>query len=621
MIMKQYLTKIDLAAAGIIGLGVLLRIFLFISGRNPLDGDEAVMGMMGADINHGVRIPIYFYGQHYMGTLEVPLIALLQALGPESWKFSAWPLRLTGWTYFGLLGVTHFLLCRYFFGRRTALWSLFFICVGPYFWMEYSVRLRHAPLMMVMGEAAALAALTLRERWRTSQLFPPKRWFLFGIIVGLAWWHYQLVVVFFPALAVILLYPPSPIPSLLSSATDESALKRCLRYLAVILMSLPMLFLAILSVGKGSTWFWAHRETIYYPELIFIIATLFTGGFLLSLYVSKSPQELIPQRLAPAMSLLGFFLASLPTIYYLATVKEEFWVPGYTLNLSRFFARVVDTFLLEIAGFIEIVRYGQDLPSYVGIGPWTYAALVIYGLGSVLAIRAFIRPSHPNIRFGLSFMAVLALSVVIFNVIAPRSTSLEKPRFVFPFMLSASVVLGCLASYLIEAIRDERPNAKWIRRGISGFIVCGALVLWGSNWISMRPVEMDLSSGFEQENVEIVRALEENGVHRAMLHYNTDFMLLGHNLMFMSRMKIRFNELAITDRFIGLFEPGDFPGPLHAMVMNPQEAEMGERIADGFLAGPFLVYPLPPGETIGSYSKVLLSPDSPNNKDASDAND
>lgn len=615
MIMKKYLMKIDLTAVAIIALGLLLRIFLFVSGRNPLDGDEAVMGMMGADINHGVRIPIYFYGQHYMGTLEVPLIAFLQSLGPESWKFSAWPLRLTGWTYFSLLGVTHFLLCRYFFGRRTALWSLFFICVGPYFWMEYSVRLRHAPLMMVMGEAAALAAITLRERWRAFQIFPPKRWLLFGIIVGLAWWHYQLVIVFFPALALILLYSPSPISALFSATPDESRARRIAYYFAIILMAMPLLTLALLSLGKGSMWFWAHRDTLYYPQLMLIIVSLFLGGVALSLYLIKLMPESFSRRRAPIMALLGFFIASMPTIYYFAAFKGEFWVPGYALNLSRLLPRFLDTFLLEIAGFIEIVRYGQDNPSYSGIGLWSYIAIIIYGAGSILVLQILFKSSDKNQKFGVLFFLVLAVSVVCFNNIAPRSTSLEKPRFIFPFMLSASVVLGFFASHIMNAIQNGSRHAKWTQRTIATALSVGALVLWGSNWMSMRPVEMDMRTGFEKSNVEIIRKLEKHGVHRAMLHYNTDFMLLGHNLMFMSRMRIRFNEQAITDRFIGLVDPADYPGPLYAMVMSREEVQLDKNISGGFHAGPFFLYPLPEGEHVSNFARQIMNPNTQLNEE------
>ena len=67
---------------GAIALGIALRFALFATGRSALDGDEAIMGAMAYHVAHLEHFPLYFYGQHYMGALEIPPVALLMALVP-----------------------------------------------------------------------------------------------------------------------------------------------------------------------------------------------------------------------------------------------------------------------------------------------------------------------------------------------------------------------------------------------------------------------------------------------------------------------------------------------------------------------------------------------------------
>jgi len=46
-------------------LGLLLRIPLVLWGGTPLDGDEAIMGIMAKHISSGTAFPVFFYGQTY----------------------------------------------------------------------------------------------------------------------------------------------------------------------------------------------------------------------------------------------------------------------------------------------------------------------------------------------------------------------------------------------------------------------------------------------------------------------------------------------------------------------------------------------------------------------------
>jgi hypothetical protein len=65
-------------------LGVVWRISLTAVGAPPTNSDEATMGLASVHVNQGREMPIYFYGQHYMGTIEAYLSAPLVAMfGPS----------------------------------------------------------------------------------------------------------------------------------------------------------------------------------------------------------------------------------------------------------------------------------------------------------------------------------------------------------------------------------------------------------------------------------------------------------------------------------------------------------------------------------------------------------
>jgi hypothetical protein len=70
-------------------LALAVRIFLIIRSQNFLDGDEALIGIQAQRILHG-ELPIYDYGQPYMGSLEAYLMAIPVAL----FGASAWVLRI-----------------------------------------------------------------------------------------------------------------------------------------------------------------------------------------------------------------------------------------------------------------------------------------------------------------------------------------------------------------------------------------------------------------------------------------------------------------------------------------------------------------------------------------------
>ncbi|GAB3145427.1 hypothetical protein GCM10027290_25290 [Micromonospora sonneratiae] len=78
------LDRAALVAVGLVTAGLAYRLFLILAGIPPTNSDESTMAMAAAHIVEGRHYPAFFYGDHYMGTLEAYLAAPLFALfGPS----------------------------------------------------------------------------------------------------------------------------------------------------------------------------------------------------------------------------------------------------------------------------------------------------------------------------------------------------------------------------------------------------------------------------------------------------------------------------------------------------------------------------------------------------------
>ncbi|MBB5871403.1 hypothetical protein F4553_004782 [Allocatelliglobosispora scoriae] len=99
---------------GVLGMG--WRVWLTAQGAPPTNSDEATMGLAALHVSQGRDLPIYFYGQHYMGTIEAYLSApLVGIFGP-----SVWALRVPTVLLFGLFLILMFALVRRAFSAGLA---------------------------------------------------------------------------------------------------------------------------------------------------------------------------------------------------------------------------------------------------------------------------------------------------------------------------------------------------------------------------------------------------------------------------------------------------------------------------------------------------------------------
>ncbi len=171
---------------GIIATAVALRVVLCMLGWTPINSDEAVMNLMALHIAERGEHPIFFYGQHYMGTFEAYSgAALFRIFGP-----SMLIMRLEMIAFYAL-----FLFCLYVFTSKLyncyfALLVLVLAALGSVQVLRHQIEAIGAypelPFLLMLLFMIAYALCCHREGWlwqRRALLYVA-----WGFMAGLVLW-------------------------------------------------------------------------------------------------------------------------------------------------------------------------------------------------------------------------------------------------------------------------------------------------------------------------------------------------------------------------------------------------------------------------------------------------
>lgn len=181
-------------------LAIILRAWLVIHTNGVIDGDEALVGIQAEHILYG-ELPIYFYGQPYMGSLEAYLSALLFAIfGASVWTLRTEPILLSlvviwlTWKLAAILADIAGLSSRvkYFFMTVAVLGAV----APPLYDTVVELRMLGGYIeTFVLMLWLLLSVVQLLRRWtmRTTRRELALRWAGIGFIVGLGFWVNPLI--------------------------------------------------------------------------------------------------------------------------------------------------------------------------------------------------------------------------------------------------------------------------------------------------------------------------------------------------------------------------------------------------------------------------------------------
>jgi hypothetical protein len=173
---------------------VMLKLSLLLVGVIPFNSDEAIVALMARHILAG-ELPIFFYGQAYMGSLDAFLVAgLFKLVGNGVWSIR--------WVQIGLYSLT-ILTTAYICRRITGSWKVgviaaWFLAIPNVNMTLYStISLGGYGEMLLIGNLILLT--THRITWEIDHgnekkvLWP---WFALGFLSGTGLWAFGLSLVY-----------------------------------------------------------------------------------------------------------------------------------------------------------------------------------------------------------------------------------------------------------------------------------------------------------------------------------------------------------------------------------------------------------------------------------------
>ena len=189
----EAVTRRRLDGRAVVALGVfvavVLRWWVLRSPLGRVDGDEAVVGLMGMAFSHG-HLSAMFWGQNYGGAIEPAATGLaFFALGP-----SRWALKLVPVVFAATSALILWRIGRRVLEARAAAFAGALLLVYPPFSVWWSTKARgiywSAMVLVLLG---VLFALRYVEAGRRADLVA------FGVFAGMGWWtNPQTVFVFVP---------------------------------------------------------------------------------------------------------------------------------------------------------------------------------------------------------------------------------------------------------------------------------------------------------------------------------------------------------------------------------------------------------------------------------------
>ena len=181
-------------ALGLAALGY--RIAVLLAGAPPTNSDEGTMGLAALHIGQGNGLPVYFYGQNYMGTLEAYLAAPLVALA----NGSVLALRLPNLLLFAAFLAAMWALTKRLYSPWFATFVVGVLALGSDRILKNQLISGGGyPEINPAGAALLLLAVALAVRPRTAG------YAAFGLIAGLMLWVDWLVLPYLAAASCVLL--------------------------------------------------------------------------------------------------------------------------------------------------------------------------------------------------------------------------------------------------------------------------------------------------------------------------------------------------------------------------------------------------------------------------------
>ncbi|MBI5506841.1 MAG: glycosyltransferase family 39 protein [Deltaproteobacteria bacterium] len=159
--------------------------------------DEGVVGLMGKHIAEGRALPVFFYGQSYLGALEAYCAAASFAV----FGYGFLALRLVTFGFSIATGVLLYRFAHRFYSVSAARWSTALVAVAPMYFLQWNLKARGG---FVEHVVLVLAVMLLFWRFYLYHQRDRATAFGLGLVSGIALWVNQLVAAYLVAMGLLL---------------------------------------------------------------------------------------------------------------------------------------------------------------------------------------------------------------------------------------------------------------------------------------------------------------------------------------------------------------------------------------------------------------------------------
>ena len=187
-------------------LAAVLKSFIWPTEITPFNADEAIVALMARHINQG-QLTAFFYGQHYMGSLD----AIIVALGFRIFGEHVWVIRLVqSALYLGTVATTVMLASRVLKLSRAALYAGLLVAIPTVNVALYStVSLGGYGEMLLIGNLLLLGGLGTIQQLKKKELVTKRYYWglaAWGLGAGFAFWVLGLTLVYSLPILIGILY-------------------------------------------------------------------------------------------------------------------------------------------------------------------------------------------------------------------------------------------------------------------------------------------------------------------------------------------------------------------------------------------------------------------------------
>ncbi len=182
-------------------LGLVPRLILLFHNQAGIESDEAVVGLMGKHILEGYDVPIFYYGQAYMGSLEaICAAASFYFFGINNYALKLVPLTFSI-LFIGIVYACGLLLA----GKPAARIAALLVAIPPSPLVIWSLKARGGFIeTLFIGSLAIFFSLVLLKREKSNYIKDRTLWILISVFLGLGWWTNNQIIFYIAPLGIVL---------------------------------------------------------------------------------------------------------------------------------------------------------------------------------------------------------------------------------------------------------------------------------------------------------------------------------------------------------------------------------------------------------------------------------